>query len=144
MGKVAGSVLLGPDAEKLETFYSSLSREGREGYDAILSTSISTVLSSVTFIAEARLDDSALRNCGELCSYLPLRPGDMVFEQGEQADAFCIHYYFYNILLQLLLLLHANYYCYYYYYYYNYYQYYYYHYYNYNNNYYYYCYCYYY
>ena len=64
-----------------QAFYTSLSQEGREGYDAILSTSISKVLSSVTFIAEAQLDATALRNCGELCSYLPLRPGAMVFEQ---------------------------------------------------------------
>ena len=56
MGKTAGSVLVGPTEEtKLETFYSSLSLEGREGYDAIISTNISTVLSEVTFISEANL-----------------------------------------------------------------------------------------
>ena len=71
-----------PSPTPNQVFYSNLSREGREGYDAILSTSISKVLSSVTFIAEAQLDDTALRNCGELCSYLPLRPGALVFEQA--------------------------------------------------------------
>ena len=71
-----------PNPNPNQAFYTSLSQEGREGYDAILSTSISKVLSSVTFIAEAQLDATALRNCGELCSYLPLRPGAMVFEQA--------------------------------------------------------------
>lgn len=70
-----------PNLDPSQAFYSSLSREGREGYDAILSTSISKVLSSVNFIAEAQLDANALRNCGELCTYLPLRSGAMVFEQ---------------------------------------------------------------
>ena len=31
-----------------------------------------------------------LRKCGELCSYMPLQPGDMVFEQGDPADSFFI------------------------------------------------------
>ena len=70
-----------PDPGPSQAFYSGLSREGREGYAAILSTSISKVLSSVNFIAEAQLDSNALRNCGELCTYLPLRSGAMVFEQ---------------------------------------------------------------
>jgi CRP-like cAMP-binding protein len=91
MGKSSGSVLLGPtDEEKLDDFYLRLSLEAREGYDAIISTNISTVLSSVNFINEANLSQAMLRKCGELCSYMPLRPGGMVFEQGDEADAFFI------------------------------------------------------
>ena len=91
MGKSSGSVLLGPtDEAKLDDFYLRLSLEAREGYDAIISTNISTVLSSVNFINEANLSQAVLRKCGELCSYMPLQPGGMVFEQGDQADAFFI------------------------------------------------------
>ena len=91
IGKSAGSMLLGPtDETKLEDFYLSLSLEGREGYDAIVSTNISTVLSSVNFINEANLSQAMLRKCGELCSYMPLQPGGMVFEQGDPADSFFI------------------------------------------------------
>ena len=91
MGKSAGSVLLGPTEEsKLEGFYLSLTQEGREGYDAIISTNISTVLSSVNFINEANLSQAMLRKCGELCSYMSLQPGGMVFEEGDPADSFFI------------------------------------------------------
>ena len=91
MGKTSGSLLLGPtDEESLENFYLRLSLEAREGYDAIISTNISTVLSSVNFIDEANPTPAMLRKCGELCSYMPLHPGDYVFEQGDEADSFFI------------------------------------------------------
>jgi CRP-like cAMP-binding protein len=91
MGKTSGSLLLGPtDEESLDNFYLRLSSEAREGYDAIISTNISTVLSSVNFINEANPTQAMLRKCGELCSYMPLHQDDMVFEQGDEADAFYI------------------------------------------------------
>ena len=90
VGRSAGSLLLARDEERLQLFYENLSSEARDGYDAIISTNISTVLSEVNFISEAKLDATALRQLGELCSYTTVRAGDTVFAQGDKPDSFYI------------------------------------------------------
>lgn len=90
VGKTSGHVLVAPDEEALAVFYETLSAGSREGYNAIVSTNMATVLGSVGFIRDAALDAVAMRKLGELCSYVTLHPQDRVFEQGDTADAFFI------------------------------------------------------
>ena len=90
LGKEKGKVMLVTKEDALDTFYASLPSHAREGYDAIVSTNVATVLSSVEFIQQADVDPAHLRHLGELCAYLALPADTMVFEQGDRADCFYI------------------------------------------------------
>ena len=90
VGREPGRVLLVTSGVRLTDAYESWSSETREGYDAIVSTNLATLLSSVGFIQQANIPSTKLRRLGELCSYLALPEGSTVFKQGDAADCFYI------------------------------------------------------
>ena len=75
---------------KLDAYYESWSATAKEGYDAIVSTNLISLLSAVGFIRQAELGLEALQHLASLCSYLTLPEGAKVFRQGDPADCFYI------------------------------------------------------
>ena len=90
LGSEAGKVLLVSSDDRIDDFGERCTPTGRDGFESIVSTNLSTVLSDVPFIHEAHLTSGALRSLAELCSYETAAAGAFVFEQGDSADAFYI------------------------------------------------------
>ena len=90
VGKAAGRVLYVSSDTRLATFYGACSTEAREGYDTVVSTSLAAVLSTVSFVREAKLPNERLQRLVELCSYLSLPKHEHVWRKADPVHAFYI------------------------------------------------------
>ena len=89
-GRRAGRLLQVVHEDRLEEFEAHCSAAGLDGYNSIVSTNLTTVLRTVPFLREANLPLAEMRLLSELCSYVTRQTDEVIFADGDAADAFYI------------------------------------------------------